>query len=132
MGRVKTKKKIASKLTGKHENRIVELSLGNPDFGARRLVSMLKQEKIRVSSSQIYTILKRHGMQTRAKRLAKLKNQAKKTESLPKKVIPKIPDETVQRIVEASLQNPDYGARRLASLLKEKKIFVSASSVYTI
>ena len=72
MARAKTTKKAASRISKKAEGRIVELSLRNPDFGARRLIPLLKQKKISVSSSQIYGVLKRHDLQTREKRLARI------------------------------------------------------------
>ena len=78
MARAKTKKKAASRISKRAEGRIVGVSLENPDFGARRLVSLLKQEKISASPSQIYGVLKRHDLQTRDKRFAKLETQSPK------------------------------------------------------
>ena len=133
MARAKTTKKAASRISKKVEGRIVKLSLQNPDFGARRLVPLLKQEKISVSSSRIYSILKRHDLQTREKRLAKLVQQApKKTKSTPGKPSIEIPDEIAEQIVEISLQNPDFGAKRLLPLLQESGIDASTSKVYSI
>ena len=133
MARVKNTNKAASRITKKAEGRIVELSLQNPDFGARRLVPLLKQKKIKVSSSQIYGVLKRHDLQTREKRLARIEKPARpKAKSLTAKASNKPADETAEKIVAASLQNPDFGARRLVSLLKKKDILVSASAVYTV
>ncbi len=133
MARAKTTKQATARISKKAEARIVELSLQHPDFGARRLVSLLTQEKIRVSSSQIYGILKRHDLQTREKRLARLEKQApQKAKSAPAKPHSEITDETAEQIVTASLQNPDFGARRLVSLLKDNDIPVSASAVYAV
>jgi type II secretion system protein C len=133
MARAKTTNKTASRISEKVEDRIVGLSLQNPDFGARRLVSLLKQKKISVSSSRIYGILKRHGLQTREKRLAKLAQQApKKAKSTPGKPSRQISDEIAEQIVAVSLQNPDFGAKRLMLLLKDSGIDVSASKVYTL
>lgn len=134
MARSKPTKKAAARISKKSEARIVELSLRNPDLGARRLVSLLEQEKIRASSSRIYGILKRHDLQTREKRLAKLaQHPPEKTESAPgKPSAAKIADEPAEQIVAASMQNPDFGARRLVSVLKEKGIPVSASTVYAV
>jgi hypothetical protein len=45
MGRAKTTKKAASRISKKVEDRIAELALKNPDFGARRLVPLLNKER---------------------------------------------------------------------------------------
>ena len=132
MGRAQTLKRTASKLPNAVEQKIIDLSLQNPDYGARRLLPLLKLKKVHISASSIYSILRRHGLQTRAKRLAKLKKQAQKPKSLPKKPSARIPDKVVERIVRLSLKNPELGARRLVSLLKQKKVDVSSSTVYTI
>jgi hypothetical protein len=50
--------------------RIVELSMQHPEFGAKRLLPLLKKEAIAISASSIYNILKRHGLQNREKRFA--------------------------------------------------------------
>jgi general secretion pathway protein C len=132
MGRAQTLKRTASKLPNAVEQKIIDLSLQNPDYGARRLLPLLKLKKVHISASSIYSILRRHGLQTRAKRLAKLKKQARKPKSTPKKPSARIPDKVVERIVRLSLKNPELGARRLVSLLKQKKVDVSSSTVYTI
>ena len=133
MARAKTTRKAAARISKKAEARIVELSLQNPDFGAKRLVPLLKQKKVSVSSSQIYCVLKRHDLQTREKRLARIEKPApQKAKSSPAKASNKLADETAGKIVAASLQNPDFGARRLVSVLKEKDIPVSASAVYAV
>jgi len=133
MARAKTTNKTASRISKKVEARIVELSLQNPDFGARRLVSLLSQNKISVSSSRIYGILKRHGLQTREKRLARIEQQApQKAKPSPAKASTKLADETAKQIVEISLQNPDFGAKRLLPLLQGSGIDVSAARVYSI
>ena len=133
MARAKTTNKTASRISKKVEDRIVGLSLQNPDFGAQRLVSLMKQKKISVSSSQIYGVLKRHDLQTREKRLSKLAQQApKKAKSTPGKPSSQISDEIAEQIVAVSLQNPDFGAKRLMLLLKDSGIDVSVSRVYSI
>jgi general secretion pathway protein C len=127
--------KPITRITDGAAERIVEISLQNPDFGAQRLLPLLKKEKIRIPASTVYSVLKRHGLQSRAARVAKLEERTKaagKPESLPKKALPKITDEVAGRIREISLQNPDLGAKRLAPLLKEKGISVSSSAVYRI
>ncbi len=133
MARAKTTKKAASRITKKAEDRIIELSRKNPDFGAKRLVPLLKQEKISVTPSRIYGVLKRHDLQTREKRLARTEKQApQKATSPPGKPSSKIADETAEQIVEISLQNPDFGAKRLLPLLQEAGIDISTSRVYSI
>jgi type II secretion system protein C len=133
MARAKTTKKAASRISKKAEGRIVELSLQNPDFGAKRLVPLLKQKKIKVSASQIYGVLKRHDLQTREKRLARTAKPApKKATSPPAKLPTKLSDETAEQIVAASLENPDFGARRLVSLLEDRGLSVSSSAVSAI
>ena len=133
MARAKTTKKAASRISKKVEERIVKLSLQNPDFGAKRLVPLLKQKKISVSPSQIYSILKRHDLQTREKRLARIEKSApQKEKNPPANSSTKISDETAEQIVAASLKNPDFGARRLVSMFKENGIPVSASAVYAV
>ena len=133
MARAKTTKKAASSISKKAEALIVKLSLQNPDFGAQRLVPLLKQKKISLTSSRIYGVLKRHDLQTREKRLAKIEKQApQKAMSPPATASTNIADETAAQIVAASLQNPEFGAQRLVSVLKEKDIQASASAVYAI
>ena len=75
MGRTKKPKQASQKITQEVEIRIVALSLENPDFGAKRLIPLLKQENITVSPSSVYRILKRHGLHTRDMRLSKIETQ---------------------------------------------------------
>lgn len=134
MARAKTTKKAASKVSKKAERHIVELSLQNPDFGARRLVPLLKQKKISVSSSWIYGVLKRNNLQTREKRLARL-DELRSGQDIP--AIEKVPTaeitpEVEERIVDVSLQNPDHGTLRLAGLLAGEGISISSSAIYSL
>jgi type II secretion system protein C len=76
--------------------------------------------------------LKRRELQTREKRLAKAAETTAEPVIIPKTFPEKIPPEVEDRIVELSLQNPGYGARRLGSLLQQEEILVSASAVYKI
>ena len=133
MARAKTTKKAAARISKKSEALIVELSLQNPDFGAKRLVPLLKQKKVSVSSSRIYGVLKRHDLQTREKRLARIEKPApQKAKTPPAKSSTKISDETAEQIVETSLQNPEFGAKRLLPLLQESGIDASTSKIYSI
>jgi general secretion pathway protein C len=127
-----TSKKSISKISPKTAERIVAISLQHPELGARRLVPLLKKKRISVSATAVQSILRREGLQSREKRLVKIKKQARKTKSLPKKPSAKILDKVAERIVEVSLKNPESGARRLVAELEKKKIVVSASTVYTI
>jgi type II secretion system protein C len=132
MSKASKNKRVATKISGPVEERIVEISLQHPDYGARRLVALLKKETIIVSASAVYNILKRHSLQTREKRLAEIKEQTEEPKPFPKKPPAQITDEVAGRIVQISLQNPEYGARRLVPLLEQEGILVSVSSVYTI
>jgi general secretion pathway protein C len=75
MNRAKAMKRIGRKIPIEIEMRIVELSYQNPEFGAKRLLPLLKREEIDVSLSSIYRILKRHGLQTRILRIAKIEER---------------------------------------------------------
>jgi len=125
-------KKPATKITDDVAERIITASLHNPNFGAGRLVPLLKKEGIFTSSSAIYRILKRSGLQTREKRLAKAAETIAEPGIIPKMFPEKVLPEVEDRIVELSLQNPDYGARRLEPLLHQEEILISASAVYRI
>jgi transposase InsO family protein len=55
------------------EQRVIAFALANPGFGARRLSAELRRQKwggIRLSEHGIYRVLRRVGLNTRAKRLA--------------------------------------------------------------
>jgi general secretion pathway protein C len=125
-------KEPATPITDKVAERIVAISLQNPDFGAGRLGPLLEKEGIVASSSAVYRVLKRCGLQTREKRMAKAAKAVAVPVFIPKTFPKKIPPEVEDRIVELSLQNPDFGARRLTPLLQQEQIFISASAVYTI
>jgi len=75
MARKENTKKTATQITEAVEARIVEVSLQNPDFGASRLVPLLEQEKITLTASAVYTILKRNNLQNQSLRLAKLEEE---------------------------------------------------------
>lgn len=128
------KKKIKnSQISNKVEKQIVDHSLKNPKLGATRLSSLLKQTKIDVSPSTVYTILKRHGLQNSKLRQATvdyLRNDA--MASKLRKNRQKITKAMETQIVEVSLQNPAYGARRLAKLLATQGIFIAPSALYNL
>jgi general secretion pathway protein C len=65
-------KTFPEKIPPEVEARIVEVSLQNPECGARRLIPLLQQEEIFVSVSAVYRILKRDDLENRQKRLLKL------------------------------------------------------------
>jgi general secretion pathway protein C len=133
MAKANVKKRGSTKIAQSVKTRIIELSLQNPEFGAKGLLPLLNSDDIDVSASTVYSILKHNNLQTRSKRLAKLAERSrKKPASAGKKRYAKITDEVAERIVQVSLQNPDFGARRLTPLLQKEEIFVSASAVYRI
>ncbi|MBW2434823.1 MAG: hypothetical protein JRF36_14545 [Deltaproteobacteria bacterium] len=125
-------KKPAPRITDDAAERICEISLQNPDLGAKSLAPLLKEKGIFVSSSAVYRILKHYGLQTRAKRYAKAAEITSQPVIIPKTFPEKIPPEVEDRIVEISLQNPEFGTRRLIPLLQQEEIFVSTSAVYRI
>ena len=125
-------KKPATKTTDEVAERIVEISLQNPDFGVRRLLALLKKEKIRIPPSTVYAVLKRRGLQTREKRMTKAAEISPEPVFIPKTFPERIPPEVQGRIVDLSLQNPDFGARRLIPSLQEEGIEISASAIYKI
>jgi transposase InsO family protein len=54
------------------EQRVVAFALGHPGFGPQRIAAELRRPLwggIRISSSGVYRVLRRHGLQTRARRL---------------------------------------------------------------
>jgi len=132
MARARKPKKLPAKIPQKVKKHVVELSLQNPDFGARRLVTLLNEEQINISSSTVYAILKRNNLQNRQKRLEKIKERVDASKSAARKPAVQITDEVAERIVQISLQNPEYGARRLVPLLEKEELLVSASAIYTI
>jgi type II secretion system protein C len=76
MTKKKKSRKTATKISPGVAARIVEVSLHNPDYGARRLLPLLEQEGITLTSSAVYTILKRNNLQNRTLRLAKLEEKS--------------------------------------------------------
>jgi type II secretion system protein C len=93
-------KTFPEKIPPEVEDRIVEISLQNPDCGARRLIPLLQQEGIVVSASAVYRILKRNDLENRQKRLLKLETmQAPKTP-------PEHEIEGPEPIIEASQTEP--------------------------
>ena len=128
-------KKIPAKIPPRTAERIVAIALQNPELGARRLVPLLKKKRISVSATGIQNILRRHNLQTRQKRLARLAGPSKKTrrpKSPPKKSTIKISDQIAARICGIALQNPELGAKRLVPLLEKQEIFASSSAVYRV
>jgi type II secretion system protein C len=124
--------KALPKSTDEVAERICEISLKNPDLGAKRLAPLLKEQGISVSSSAVYRILKHYELQTLAKRYVKVAEITSEPVIIPKTFPEKIPPEVEDRISEISLQNPEYGSRRLIPLLQQEEIFVSTSAVYRI
>lgn len=94
-------KETATDISPGVETRIVELSLQNPDYGASRLVPLLEQESIAVTTSAVYTILKRNNLQNRTLRIARL-------EELRATEIPPAPAETTLETAEESASVPAH------------------------
>jgi type II secretion system protein C len=125
-------KKSFTKISSEVKNRVVALSLQNPEFGAKRLMPLLRQENITVSASTVYNILKRNGLQTRQRRLARTDSTTEKSKIISRKFPSRISTEIQEQITAISLQHSDFGARRLVPFLKQHGIHVSESSVYNI
>ena len=82
MAKKQKSNKIANKIPHWVEAFVVELSLKQPDYDARRLLPLLEQEGITLTNSAVYTILKRNNLQNRPLRLAKLEVK-RATETAP-------------------------------------------------
>jgi len=65
------------------ENRVVDISLQNPHHGARRPVGLLTGEGILISSSAVYTLLKRYSLQTLSLRHSQINLRRLAESSLP-------------------------------------------------
>lgn len=133
MAKARTSKKTASKIPTSVQSKILDFSLQHPDFGARRLAKLLEENGISIADSTLYRILKRNGLETRAKRIARSETEhehRKKPAASSRKSPAKISDSIRNRIVDVSLQHPELGAKRLLPLLEGEEIVVSASTVY--
>jgi general secretion pathway protein C len=100
MGRKKTKKRATSRIPDNIEKPIV-VSLANPGWGARRLVPVLEEEGIQLTTSAVYTILKRRGLQNRSRRLAAI--DARRPVEIP-------------QTIEAPVQEAEYTVALPAAL----------------
>ena len=79
------------------EQRIVAFALGQPGFGPKRISAELAREKwggLRISANGVWRVLKRHGLNTRRKRLALVAGYAAVYERKP-------PEPEPERHVEA-------------------------------
>jgi type II secretion system protein C len=68
-------KKRSIRISDTATQRIVEISLQNPDLGARRLVPLLQKQGVSASCSTVYRILKRNNLENRQKRILRIKAQ---------------------------------------------------------
>jgi type II secretion system protein C len=75
MAKKQKSKETATDISPGVEERVVQVSLQNPDYGASRLVPLLEQEAITLTTSAVYTILKRNNLQNQSLRLSKLEAQ---------------------------------------------------------
>jgi general secretion pathway protein C len=101
MAREKKSKKIATHISPNLEERVVELSLQHPDFVSSRLVTLLEQEGITVTTSAVYTVLKRNNLQNRTLRLSKLQ------EKHPAEMGPE-PADTIEPAAEVPAPVPEH------------------------
>jgi type II secretion system protein C len=119
MKKPSVKNKTAGRVQAAVEARLVDLSLQHPEFGAKRLLPLLEQADIGVSVSSVYNILKRHGLQNREKRLARIKAQqavaasalqAGKPPPVPQAHIEKTPPSRFRPLPIARAQNSGRGS----------------------
>ena len=71
--RERRRPRMASQTPPHIEQRVLAFSLGHPGFGPARIAAELRRPKwggIRISSNGVWRVLRRHGLSTRAKRLA--------------------------------------------------------------
>jgi len=69
------------------EQRVVAFSLAHPGFGPKRISAELKRERwgaIEISTSTVYRVLRRHGLNTREKRLSLVAGYAATPELEPR------------------------------------------------
>jgi general secretion pathway protein C len=93
-------KKPATPIGDDAAERILAISLQNPDFGASRLVPLLEKERIFASASAVYRILKRHGLENRPKRLLRLEDQ------VPPEISPELEAELPEPFIEPADTEP--------------------------
>ena len=68
------------------EQRILAFALAQPGFGPKRIAAELAREKwggLRISASGVYNVLRRHGLNTRGRRLALVAGYAARYERAP-------------------------------------------------
>jgi transposase InsO family protein len=68
------------------EQRIIAFALGHPGLGPKRIAAELAREKwggLRISANGIWRVLKRHGLNTRTKRLSLIAGDAARYERRP-------------------------------------------------
>lgn len=73
------------------EHRILAFSIGHPGFGPKRVAAELARGKwggLAISASGVYNVLRRHGLNTRAKRLALVAGYAAPPQPEPRPVSP--------------------------------------------
>ena len=75
MAKKQRSNQIANKIPYWVEAFVVKLSLQHPDYGTKRLLPLLEQEGIILTSSAVYTILKRNNLQNRTLRLSRLEEE---------------------------------------------------------
>lgn len=119
----KSKRRIAARIPPAAEARIVELSMQYPEFGVKRLLPLLREESIAVSVSSIYNILKRHGLQNRVKRFAKIR-ALQAIEAPPQRAADNFPPAEGPRVLHGippSIRRPQVQDQRPLSQLAAGK-----------
>ena len=117
MAKKQKSKNIRTNISPDIETRIVELSLQNPDYGASRLVPLLEHEGMTVTTSAVYTLLKRNNLQNRTLRLSRLEElraaeiapepvtsiepQAEEPDQLPAHTIEMTPESSVSPVIKS-------------------------------
>ncbi|MGB7065807.1 MAG: type II secretion system protein N, partial [Syntrophobacteria bacterium] len=117
MAKKQKSKNIRTNISPDIETRIVELSLQNPDYGASRLVPLLEHEGMTVTTSAVYTLLKRNNLQNRTLRLSRLEElraaeiapepvtsiepQAEEPDQLPAHTIEMTPESSVSPVLKS-------------------------------
>ena len=114
MAKTSNRKRTPARISPSSKARIVELSLQHPDFGAKRLLPLLKKEGVAISVSSIYNVLKSIGLQNREKRFAKIRAQ-QAPESPPRRIVGIAPSAAVPRAspkIPRSTRRPPAEDRR--------------------
>jgi transposase len=131
------------------EQRIIAFSLAHPGYGSRRISAELDREKwggLRVSEHGVWRVLRRYGLNTRAKRCALIAGYAARYERRPPEPPPtrRVPADRPGQLIgldcffigrlsgtrgsvwqytaiDLALAHPGYGSRRISAELDREK-----------